>query len=55
MNNLRCAYCDAFVDYNQDVFAFDNKIFDNEDCIIEYMKGNEMIDEIRLIELNKGE
>ena len=55
MCNLHCYSCDALIDYDQDVFAFDDKIFDNEECIIKYMKDKYMIDEIRLIGLNKGE
>lgn len=55
MCNLHCYSCDALIDYNQDVFVFDDKIFDTEDCIIEYIKNRHMVDEVRLIELDKGE
>lgn len=49
MLNVECAQCGTDIDDNCDVYLFDNKVFDDKDCIIDYLCETNKIDHVRLV------
>ena len=51
MYNVECEQCGTDIGDNCDVYIFDGKIFDDKDCILNYLYDNRKIDRVRLVPL----
>lgn len=48
MYNVECKQCGAAIGNNDDVYIYDGKIFDDTDCIIDYLYKINSIDHVIL-------
>lgn len=49
MYDIECTQCKDIIQEDDDAYIYDSKIFDDTDCLIQYMYDNNMLNHIKLV------